>query len=187
MEAVLVEKARQYALAEIKNYSGNLGHKFFRAMILALERQAKDACETNPKLRKNALLLGVYFHELGRLKSEGDDHTKHSVQLFEDFIKDATVSSETKEIVHDCCYNHLEDGIPFTKEGKFIKNWHWAITFEPEALLARLEDLQEKGHSYKEAKQELFDALEYEYRSIADDDLKEHARETLRLLKESLE
>lgn len=187
MNSLLVARARDFAFAQIKNYQGNLGHKFFKAMILALERQAKLVFGKEHRYHEEALLLGIYFHELGRLRSEGDDHVKHSIAIFEEFAKDATVDAKTKEIVRDCCYNHLEEGIPTTKEGKFLKNWHWAIAFEPEALLARLEDLQEKGRSYKDAKQLLFDELEYDYRSIADPELKEHARETLRLLKESLE
>jgi hypothetical protein len=186
MESILVQRCKQYALTTIDTYKGSLGHQFLRAMLFALEKQAIEECEKNPKLHKNALLIGVYFHELGRVKSEKEDHTKHSVALFDDFVKDMTVSDQTREIVHDCCYNHLVDGIPYTKEGTFVKNWHWAISFAPEALLARLEDLQLEGHSFMESKKILFDQLEKDYRSIEDDVMREHARNTLQNLRVAL-
>ena len=186
MDSVLTEKARKYVLDKIDNYEGKLGHHFLRAMILAMEKQALQYCETHPKLKKHALLMGIYFHELGRLESEERDHTKHSVKLFDEYVAGKDLTPGMKEIVHDCCYNHLVDGIPVSKEGTFVKNWHWAISFEPESLLARLEDLQHEGNSFVEAKQKLFAKLEEDLRSIADDELRETARETLQHLREAL-
>lgn len=95
---------------------------FYSVHLLGVEKFAKELLKKLPKANKEIVLLGVWLHDLQRLRRIKGDHAKMGAIEAEKVMKQFKHSERTIELVKDIilahsCNNEL---MPKTLEGKIL-------------------------------------------------------------------
>ena len=95
---------------------------FFPVHLLGVEKFAKNLLKKLPKADKEVVLLGVWLHDLQRIRGKKGDHAKVGARETEKVMKRFRYPKETishvKEIISaHSCNTHL---MPKTLEGKIL-------------------------------------------------------------------
>jgi HD superfamily phosphodiesterase len=115
-----INKIKQLIKKECDEFMG-ANSWFYENHLLAAEKAAKFLLGKLPKANKEVVLLGVWLHDLQRVRNIDGDHQKigarEAEKVLKDFGYDAKTISEVKEVIlsHSC--EHI---LPKTLEGKIL-------------------------------------------------------------------
>jgi HD superfamily phosphodiesterase len=148
MEKIL-EKIEELIEKECK--SGFAPEWFFEAHILAVKKYADFLLEKLPEANKDVVLLGVWLHDLQRIRGIEGDHQKIGAEEAEKVMQsleiDKNISDQVKQIIltHSC-----SNELPITLEGKILASAdamsHYINDFYLQIMLTRDRNLRQ----YKE-------------------------------------
>lgn len=99
-----------------------IGKWFYSVHLLSVEKFAKELLKKLPKADKEIVLLGVWLHDLQRVRGIKGDHAKMGAVEAEKVMRqfgyqDKTIQHVKKMILSHSCGAHL---IPKTLEGKIL-------------------------------------------------------------------
>ncbi|MDP3728788.1 MAG: HD domain-containing protein [bacterium] len=172
-------KSKEYCIEKFKKYKGKLGKKLLIQMMLSIEKKAIQIQQKKEEFNLEPLLIGIHFHDLGRVISDGDDHPELSYKLFLEFKKEEKYSAQELEIIKDCCLNHGSKATPITEEGKLLQILDKSIVFEPEIIVIVLEKIMEKEGSWKKGYEQFIIKMNKWHNKIPDKKTKERLQQTL--------
>ena len=179
MNNIKIAEAKNYCLKRLNNYEGKIGKRLLIQMMLSIEKKVIQYEETNTPFNLEPFLIGIYFHDLGRILSDGDDHPELSYKLFDEYKNDKDFSLEEIEIIKDCCLNHGSSSTPITKEGKYLQILDKSIVFEPEIILIVLEELVEKEGSWEKGYKKFIEKMNKWHTKIPDQKVRNKFQTTL--------
>lgn len=182
MTDALIQEGRAYCLSACRRYSGKLGAALLTQLLLSMEKLALEQIREDPCLHAEGLLLGIYFHDVGRTIGDGDDHGQHSYTLFEQQLA-GRCDPSTGNIVRDCCLNHGSKAAPQTREGALVQELDKTVVFEPEVMLTILAAELRAGRSLPVAYRALLGKLEKWLGKIPDAAQRRRHQRTLEQLK----
>lgn len=115
-----LKKIKQLLKKECDEFMG-ANNWFYENHLLAVEKAAKFLLGKLPKASKEVVLLGVWLHDLQRVRKIDGDHQKIGAREAEKVLKDFSYDSEiilkVKEVIlaHSC--EHI---LPKTLEGEIL-------------------------------------------------------------------
>jgi hypothetical protein len=176
-----IDETKTFCLKKAETYEGKLGTQLLIQMMLSIEKKAKEYCKSDSSFNKDAFLVGIYFHDLGRIISDGSDHPEKGYELFQESFENKFDEEDIK-IIKDCCLNHGSDANPETKEGKLLQIWDKSIVFEPEVMMVVLKKLMLKNNDWDIAYAEFIKKMNKWHGKISDDLVKQEHLDTLNYL-----
>jgi len=171
-----VQKAKDFCVGEAKDYQGKLGSELLIQMMLSIEKKALEIMDDS--YNKDAFLTGIYFHDVGRVLSDGDDHPEKGFELFENNFKENYSGSEI-EIIKDCCLNHGSDSNPTTREGKLLKIFDKSVVFEPEVMMVVLKNMILKNNDWNTSYDKFLEKMNKWHSKIPDEKIRNNHQATL--------
>ena len=172
-------KSKDYCIERFNTYKGKIGKKLLLQMMLSIEKKVIEKQQEKKEFNLEPFLVGIYFHDLGRIISDGDNHSELSYKLFLEFKKDEVYSDEEINIIKDCCLNHGSKSEPSTKEGKYLQILDKSIVFEPEIIVIVLEKMLEKEGSWEKAYEQFIKKMNKWHDKIPDQRTKKELQQTL--------
>ena len=115
-----INKIKQLVKKECDEFMG-ANNWFYENHLLAVEKAAKFLLSNLPKANREVVLLGVWLHDLQRVRNIDGDHQKigarEAGKVLKDFGYDAKTISRVKEmILSHACYSIM----PKTIEAKIL-------------------------------------------------------------------
>ena len=176
-----IDETKKFCLEKAETYDGKLGKELLIQMMLSIEKKAIEHCKLDLSFNKDAFLVGIYFHDIGRIISDGSDHPEKGYDLFQESFEKEFNEEELK-IIKDCCLNHGSSANPETKEGKLLQILDKSIVFEPEVMVVVLKKLMLKHNDWNVAFEEFLKKMNKWYGKIPDELVKLEHADTLKYL-----
>ncbi len=109
----------------VKNGCLNLGfvdNWFFSVHLLAVEKFAKELLKKLPMANEEVVLLGVWLHDLQRIRGKKGDHAEQGAIEAEKVLRQFKYSEEVISHLKEMILSHRCDSKPFPKtlEGKIL-------------------------------------------------------------------
>lgn len=98
------------------SYSAEFNITHTLRCVELVKKYGKKAIDDGESLNLEALEIGAYLHDIGRIFDD-DTHPQKSAQFIEKEFSDYPY----KEILIDCALNHGRNGNPQTKEGAIMQ------------------------------------------------------------------
>jgi HD superfamily phosphodiesterase len=115
-----VKKIRQTVIDEFKQ-SPHIDKWFLDEHLLIVERIARDLCQKHPEADEKAVLLGVWFHDIGRLRGIDEGHDLYGAQEAKKILAKGRLPPVFINKVYEVCLNHrAEANKPKSLEAKIL-------------------------------------------------------------------
>ena len=139
----LIRACEIFVMKTYKQYQGKFGSNF---MILVTKKMINIILEENPKhVNVNALILGAYLHDIGRVKDDSEQHTFEGVKIALKFFKSMNFDDKyTINIVKDCILNHGSSAKPLTKEGELVQKLDKIVLIDKDVVSIYMAQLNKK-------------------------------------------
>ena len=165
MKDSIIKDIKLFAIQKFKEYDGKFGSEF---MIAATEECIKliERFSYGQQINKNALIIGAYLHDIGRVVTDGPYHNLKGAEIAEAFFEDNNIDDEEiRNIVLDCVLNHGSNATPKTEEGKIMQFVDKAVLVDVKIVRIYLKKLTEKL-SKEEAVKKAKEKVDKWYNSI---------------------
>jgi HD superfamily phosphodiesterase len=145
MEKIL---AKIQELVERECESGPIADWFFETHIVAVNKYAHFLLEKLPEANKEVVLLGVWLHDMQRIRGIKGDHQKVGAEEAEKVMKDFEIERDIQDKVKQIILTHSCDKeLPTTLEGKILASAdamsHYANDFYLQIATTRQRNLKE--------------------------------------------
>ena len=115
-----LKKIKQIVKKECDEFMG-ANNWFYENHLLAVEKAAKFLLNNLPKANREVVLLGVWLHDLQRVRNIKGDHQKIGAREAEKVLKDLNYDAKTISKVKEIILSHACYSIfPKTLEGKIL-------------------------------------------------------------------
>jgi len=96
---------------------------FYTDHLLEVEKQANWLCNLYPQADREAVLLSVWLHDIGRIEKGMDDgHEGYAFTRVKELLPDYGYAQDKVDLVATACQTHRAEGslIPGSLEGKIL-------------------------------------------------------------------
>lgn len=115
-----IEKIKQQIKDEVYNFD-HIGSWFFDEHLLGVEENAKFLLKNLPEANKEMVMLGVWLHDLQRIRGIKGDHQKIGAEEAEKVLNEYAYDNEVIEKVKKMILCHSCDNVmPETLEEKIL-------------------------------------------------------------------
>jgi len=116
----LVLKFRKEIIKEAKN-SKHIGSWFLPQHLMEVERFANLLCDKYPQADRDIVGLGVWFHDIGRLRGYDAEHDVYGAEEVRKTLSQEDFPLEKIEKVYEVCRSHrCKDVQPESLEAKIL-------------------------------------------------------------------
>ena len=95
---------------------------FYEEHILIVEKLALDLCELYPKANRDAVILSVWFHDIGRAHGHDVGHDLYGSNYAKKTLTENGFGKDFVNLIVESCKTHScdENGKPNSLEGKIL-------------------------------------------------------------------
>ncbi len=95
---------------------------FYQDHVLVVEKLALDLLKLYPKANKDAVILSVWFHDVGRAHGYHKNHDLYGADYAQKILTKNNVNKDFIKLVVNACKTHSceDNGIPSSLEGKIL-------------------------------------------------------------------
>jgi putative nucleotidyltransferase with HDIG domain len=164
---------------EIKN-SNHCVDYFYQDHMLVVEKLAMELCNSHSQAKREAVLLMVWFHDIGRAHNHNENHDVYGAQYASRVLKQHNFTQDFIQLVTAGCKTHScsQQGKPRSIEGKILATADALSHFHQGFYLKLLSYLsRNRDESSDQLKTQLFAKIE---RDFQDKIFFQKAREKIR-------
>ena len=116
-----IQKIKSNLEDDIK-FSKHCDSWFYEEHVLVVEKLALDLCTLYPKANRYAVILGVWFHDIGRAHGHNEEHDLYGANYAKKILKKNNFDQDFIDLVVNSCKTHScsENGNPDSLEGKIL-------------------------------------------------------------------
>ena len=116
----LVAKLRQRVIEEARQ-SEHIGSWFLPQHLMEVERFANLLCNKHPEADRDIVGLGVWFHDIGRLRGQDEGHDVFGAEEAKRVLSKEDYPADKTERVYEVCRSHrCKDVQPESLEAKIL-------------------------------------------------------------------
>lgn len=116
----IVSRIRQEVMAEAKA-SEHIEKWFLPDHLLEVERSANWLCDLYSEADRDVVGLGVWLHDIGRLRGRDDDHDVYGAEEARKILAETAFPPEKIELIYEVCRSHrCKDVQPQSLEAKIL-------------------------------------------------------------------
>lgn len=182
-----VNQIRENIIEEAKN-SQNIEPWFLDEHLMEVEHLANLLCDDFQNADRDLVGLGVWFHDIGRLRGQDENHDVVGAEIAKETLLSNGVSKERAKRVYDICRSHrCSDVMPKSLEAKILATAD-AMSHFKHSFYIRLIPIYMEELTFEEAKLKVLKKINRDYKEkIAFDQARDAVKEkyvALRLILE---
>ncbi len=95
---------------------------FYKEHILVVEKLALDLCDLYPEANRDAVILSVWFHDIGRAHGHNENHDLYGANYATKILTKNNLDKNFINTVSESCKTHSchKNGYPTSIEGKIL-------------------------------------------------------------------
>ncbi len=115
------QQIKKYLANEIKS-SKHCESWFYKEHLLVVEKLALDLCNLYPAANRDAVILSVWFHDIGRAHGHDKNHDLYGANYAKKVLTENNFDKNLIDLVTNSCKTHSCDknGKPKSLEGKIL-------------------------------------------------------------------
>ncbi len=179
----IVTKNRKNIIDEAKA-SEHIEPWFLPQHLMEVERYGNILCDKFPKANRDAVILGVWFHDLGRLRGHDEAHDVYGAEEAKKTLTKDGYSNDKVALVYEICRAHrCKDVRPESLEAKILATAD-AMSHFTHSFYIRLFQAYKDELSFEEIKKNVLKKLDRDYNDkIAFDEGREEVRNRYEAMK----
>lgn len=160
-EAVkIIKTIRKKVIDEIRSIPGKSW--FVDSHLLVVEKLANQLCDFYPKADREAVLLSVWFHDIGHIRKK-KKHDLYGAKEAKRILKPHNIPKEKIDLVYEICRSHrCEEIKPKSLEVKILATAD-AMSHLFNAFYCRLFFEKQFGKTFEENKKAILKKLERDF------------------------
>jgi len=179
----LVSEIRDFVIEEAKTTT-KIDSWFLPQHLMEVERFANVLCDKFPEADRDIVGLGVWFHDIGRLRGQDEGHDVYGAEEAKRVLDDKDFDSGKIEKVYAVCRSHrCKDVKPESLEAKILATAD-AMSHFTHSFYFRLFQFYKDELSFEEIKEKVRQKLERDFNDkIAFDEGREEVRDRYEAMK----
>ena len=137
---------------------------FIDEHLVVVEKFAEQLCQLYPLANKDAVLLSVWFHDIGRADGHNKDHDVYGAEYARKLLSKKAFDKKIINLVYEACKAHCcETYKPQSLEAKILATAD-ALSHYSQGFYLRIFQYWSQGMGYKKARNKLTRKIERDYK-----------------------
>ena len=159
-----VKEIRNTLLKEFRK-STKCHEWFVDEHVLVVEKLALELCKHYPEANKDAVLLSVWFHDIGRIHGISKDHDVYGADYAKEYLSKKSFSTSLIDIIYQACRSHrCKDVLPQSIEAKIIATSDALSHFHNGFYLRILYSKSRRGKDFQEIRKKILKKIDRDYK-----------------------
>lgn len=160
-----IRQIKNSLIEEIKA-SKHCGAWFYEEHLLVVKKLALDLCDLYPQANRDAVILSVWFHDIGRAHGHDENHDLYGADYARKILTKNNFDQDLIKLVVNSCKTHSceKNGKPESLEGKILATAD-ALSHYHNGHFLRIFNSWSKNsdEDYHELKKKLFEKIKNDF------------------------